>query len=96
MNIRIKGFLNFQKESEDQAVHVMKDSRATIRDLLNELSEKYGKNFKDLLFDPKTKEVKSYHFIIVNGVSYRDLPKDLDHELKEGDEVALYPQIAGG
>ena len=96
MNIKIKGFLNFQQGSGDQAVHEMKDNKTTIRDLLDGLSKRYGKNFEDLVFDPKTKEVKSYHFILVNGCSYRDLPKNLDHELKEGDEVALYPQIAGG
>jgi molybdopterin converting factor small subunit len=27
---------------------------------------------------------------------YKDLPRRLDHELKEGNEVTLYPQIAGG
>ena len=96
MKIKLKGFLNFTHQSADQALFEMKDNKATIRDLLDELSKKYGKAFQDLVFDPKTKEVKSYHFILVNGVSYKDLPRRLNHELKEGDEVALYPQIAGG
>ena len=96
MQIKLKGFLNFTHTSADQAMFEWKDNKTTIRGLLDELSKKYGKNFEDLVFDPKTKAVKGYHFIFVNGRSYKDLPHRLDHELKEGDEVALYPQIAGG
>ena len=96
MNIKVKGFLNFKHENGDQAIHEMKDNRTTIRDLFDALSKKYGKNFEDLVFDPKTKKVKSYHLIFLNGRNYRDLPHGLDNVLKEGDEVALYPQIAGG
>lgn len=96
MKIKLKGFLNFTHNSGDQASFEIKGSKTTIRDVLDELSEKYGKNFEHLVFDPKTKEVKSYIIILVNGRNYTYLPSGLNNELKEGDEVALYPQIAGG
>jgi len=69
---------------------------ASLSDVLKNLSNRFGEGFSDLLFDPKTNKVKDHISILVNGRHYFFLPKRLATELKEGDEVAIFPQIAGG
>ena len=69
---------------------------ASLGDVLENLSNRFGEGFSDLIFDPKTNKVKNHISILVNGRHYIFLPKQLATELKEGDEVALFPQIAGG
>lgn len=34
--------------------------------------------------------------LIINGRSYRNLPDQLETELQDGDEVAIFPPMAGG
>ncbi|MBL7205255.1 MAG: MoaD/ThiS family protein [Desulfobacteraceae bacterium] len=34
--------------------------------------------------------------ILVNGCNWRNLPERLDTELKDGDEVCLFPPVIGG
>ena len=96
MKIKLKGFLNFKNEMGKHALLEMMDGRSTIRDVLDNLSNRFGEDFKRLVFDSKTKEVASYNVILVNGRHYRNLPDGLDSELKEGDEVALFPRMMVG
>ena len=81
---------------DNKAVLEIEIKNASLGDMLKNLSNRFGEGFSDLIFDPKTKEVKNHISILVNGRHYIFLPKRLATELKEGDEVALFPQIAGG
>jgi len=65
---------------------------STIKDLLNEVGERFGNTFPPQVWDP---ERRVFHPTI--GV-FLDL-KDVEDEgtpLKEGSEVILLPMIAGG
>lgn len=81
---------------DNKAVLEIEMKNASLGDVLKDLSNRFGEGFSDLIFDPKTKEVKNHILILVNGRHYIFLPKRLATELKEGDEVALFPQIVGG
>lgn len=81
---------------DNKAVLEIEMKNASLGDVLKDLSNRFGEGFSDLIFDPKTKEIKNHISILVNGRHYIFLPKRLATELKEGDEVALFPQIAGG
>jgi len=96
MKIKVKGFLIFRKAMGDRASLVVNLAEHTLRGLLRELSNRFGENFRDLVFEPHTSEVRDHFVILVNGHHYRNLPGNLDSELREGDEVALFPPIAGG
>jgi len=96
MKIKVKGYFTLKKVMGGKAVLEMEIVNATINDLLKDLSEIFGQDFMDAIFDPKTQEVSSHIRILVSGRHYHYLPNRLDTELKEGDEVALFPPIAGG
>jgi len=96
MKIKVKGYFTLKKVMGGKAVLEIEIEKATIKDVLKDLTENFGQDFKDAIFDPKTQEVSSHIRILVNGRHYHYLPNRLDTELKEGDEVALFPPIAGG
>ena len=68
----------------------------TIDDLLHELSDKYGEDFKKIIFDPKTHALSRHIRILINGRHYSHLPGKLNTQLHDGDEISLFPPIAGG
>lgn len=68
----------------------------TLRGVLGTLSQRYGKGFSDLIFDPETREIREHIRVLVNGRHFNYLPKGLDTELRDSDEVALFPPMAGG
>jgi MoaD family protein len=96
MKIKVKGYFTLRKAMDNKAVLEIEMKNASLGDVLKDLSNRFGEGFSDLIFDPKTKEVKNHILILVNGRHYIFLPKRLATELKEGDEVALFPQIVGG
>lgn len=68
----------------------------TVDDLLYELSEKYGEDFRKMIFDPQTNAPGRNIRILINGRHHSHLPGKLSTQLQEGDEVSLFPPIAGG
>jgi MoaD family protein len=96
MRIKVKGFLTIKKVLGDQAVVEVETETATLRSLLKELVQRYGKGFEDLIFDPRTREIMDHNQILVNGRHYRFVPDRMDAALKDGDVVALIPPVTGG
>ncbi len=74
----------------------MEKGTATIRDVLDELSHRFGKDLTDLIYDSETEELASHIILLVNGRNYLSMPGRLDMELKDGDEITLFPPLAGG
>ena len=68
----------------------------SIRDLLVELASRFGQDFKKMVFEGNTVNVGPNIRILVNGRHYGTLPRKLDTILVRGDEIGLFPPIAGG
>ena len=96
MKISIRGFLTLRKVMEAQATFDFKSSRLTVNDLLHQLSDQYGDEFGKIIFDPQTHALNRDIRILVNGRHCSHLPAKLNTQLHEGDEVSLFPPIAGG
>ena len=96
MKIKIKGYFNFKKVFRNLGVTEIEISGGTLRGLFDVLSDRFGEEFADLIYDSRTKRVRGDIRILLNGRHIVHLPKGLETELKEGDEVALFPPVAGG
>jgi MoaD family protein len=68
---------------------------ATVEEVLDELSKQYGKNFKEYVYEAKSKAIRSQISIMVNGQSLRN-PESLAARVKNGDTIAILPPISGG
>ncbi|MFQ6074197.1 MAG: MoaD/ThiS family protein [Candidatus Bathyarchaeia archaeon] len=63
----------------------------TLRDMLNVLAEKYGKEFNSII-DPKTGMVSLDTLVMVNGKSIRKP----DVQLRDNDVVMITVPVGGG
>lgn len=80
---------------KDEILEFPKGQRLTINSLLKCLSEKYGKDFDEYVYDLKTGEVKGFLQFLVNGRS-PSATKELDTSLSDGDVLAIVPPVSGG
>ena len=68
----------------------------TLRELLDMLCKEFGDDLKSQVFDPKTNNVSNMLRVLVNGKHYTTLPGKLETCLQNGDEIAIFPPVAGG
>ena len=72
------------------------EEELTLEELFHVFYERYGTEFKDLLWDKKKEgEFSSFLSIIINGISYRD-ENFLKTKLKDGDDIAFLYLYFGG
>ena len=67
------------------------NSGSTLRDILDALAKKYGKDF-DSIIDPKTGQISLDTLIMINGKSVREP----DVKLKDNDVVMITIPVGGG
>ena len=96
MRIKVKGYLTFREVIGDQQLQFNQGETVTVYDLLVKLSLKCGDEFEETVFDPETKRVSRYVAILINGSHCSHLPDRLKTELRDQDEVAIFPPTAGG
>jgi MoaD family protein len=66
-----------------------------LSELLDKISEDYGKKFIQEVYDPIKKEMKASFVVMVNGVLIDQL-KGVNTPLKESDSVILMSLVTGG
>ena len=67
---------------------------SALKDVIEVLAAKYGKQFTDRLYDEKGK-IRRFINIYVNGKDIRFL-NHLDTQLKERDKISIIPAVGGG
>ncbi|KUO42779.1 MAG: hypothetical protein APU95_06270 [Hadesarchaea archaeon YNP_N21] len=93
MGVTVKFFANFREIVGKDQIEI--SGVGTVMSLLNELTKKYGPRLGDQLFDPKTRKLRGYVNILVNGRGV-NLLSGLDTKLNDGDVVAIFPPVSGG
>jgi MoaD family protein len=68
----------------------------TLGDILDELSNRFGKEFDSLVYNIDNNTVKNSVMILLNGASYLNFYDRLHREVKEGDRIILCPVMTGG
>jgi molybdopterin synthase sulfur carrier subunit len=92
MRITVLAFASFREILGKERVLLLKES-ATVKDLLEELAVARPA-FKDAAFDD-TGALRDYVLLMVNRKRI-DPTQDLSRQLEEGDELAVFPPLAGG
>ena len=96
MPVRVKGYLTFRDVIGEKSFPLAEGQTQTLNQLLDWLSSQLGQEFTDLVIDPQTNALSQHVSVLVNGRHYSHLPDKLDTQLIEGDEVAIFPPLAGG
>ena len=96
MKITVKPFLTLRPVMKNLTRIEWEVEGITLRELLDRLCEKFGDDLKCQVFDPKTQDISDMLKVLVNGRHYTTLPDRLETLLQDGDEIALFPPVAGG
>jgi MoaD family protein len=96
MKITISGFLTLRAVMADQSELELEIGNITLMKLLHELSDIFGEQYTQMVFDKAGKGLNQHIRILINGRHYSHMPQKLNTRLQEGDDVALFPPIAGG
>ena len=64
--------------------------------LENRLCDRFGEGRAAQVFDHDMNEISSLLRVLINGRHYTTLPAQSNTRLEDGDEVALFPPVAGG
>ncbi|MEN8245299.1 MAG: MoaD family protein [Thermodesulfobacteriota bacterium] len=96
MKITVKPFLTLRPVMRNLTRIEWEVDDITLRGLLDRLCEEFGGELKNQVFDPKTQKISDMLKVLINGRHYTTLSGKLETPLKDGDEVALFPPVAGG
>ncbi|MCW4009726.1 MAG: MoaD family protein [Candidatus Bathyarchaeota archaeon] len=69
--------------------------KVTVGSVLKALSNRYGKQFSDYIYNSNGDEVKGFLQFFVNGQSASGL-NGLETEVHNGDVLAIVPPVGGG
>lgn len=90
--VNIKFLARFRDITGERSVNI--EYKGSIAGLMNTLTEKYGNEFKDALFDREGK-LRDYMKIIVNGED-AESNGGLNSNIGGTDKVVIFQTIAGG
>jgi molybdopterin converting factor small subunit len=94
LNFRFEPPFNEITRNTNQILQFEKD--LTLIQLLEQLKDRYGNEFYDLIWDKKNvTQFSSFLSIIINGRSYRD-DNFLNTILKDGDDITFLYLYFGG
>ena len=94
MKVEVKFFTSLREITGKKVDKIQLQNTITIDELLTLLSEKYGKNFREYIYNKKG-DVQEFLSFIVNGKNINTM-QEFDTKLQEGDVVAILPPIGGG
>ena len=93
ITIEYLGFIRnmLSKRTEELELH----EGARLKELLSNLSERYGTDFKKQVYEPGQKDVKYGFVVTVNGILMDQL-RGVETQLKSADHVILMSLMSGG
>ena len=93
IHVTVKGYLTFRPFVGEQRIAVSEG--CTLRILLEDLKVSLGEEFAHQAFDEQG-ALLDYVAVLLNGQHDSHLPLGLDTPLVDGDQVSIFPPIAGG
>jgi len=96
MLIKVRGYLTYKSIIGEQVINLPDDEQVMLSGLLTRLANQLGEGFSSIIYDPETGLQGEHIAVIINGRSYRNLPDGLETPLQDGDEISIFPPMAGG
>ena len=93
MIVRVQGYLTFRARIGKRRVKL--EPGARLRGLLEQLAQEGGEALAAALFAADGRPLRGIS-VLVNGRHYTQSEMGLDAPLHDGDEVAVFPPVAGG
>ena len=94
MKVEVKFFTSLREITGKKVDEIQLQPAITVEELLTLLSEKYGKNFREYVYNKKGK-VQDFLSFLVNGKNINVL-QGFDTKLKQEDIIAIIPPVGGG
>jgi molybdopterin synthase sulfur carrier subunit len=94
MKVEVKFFTSLREITGKKTDEIQLNKTITIEELLTLLSEKYGKNFHEYIYNKKGK-VQGFLSFLINGKNINAL-EGFNTKLKQGDTIAILPPVGGG
>ena len=94
MKVEVKFFTSLREITGKKVDEIHLQNTVTVEELLTLLSEKYGKNFREYIYNKKG-EAQGFLSFLVNGKNI-NIMQGFDTKLQDNDVVAILPPIGGG
>jgi MoaD family protein len=94
MNVEVKFFTSLREITGKKVDKIQLQNAITVDELLTLLSEKYGKNFREYIYNKKG-DVQGFLSFLVNGKNI-NIMQGFDTKLQENNVVAILPPVGGG
>lgn len=94
MKIEIKFFTSLREITSKKVEKLELQKNITIDELIILLSNKFGKKFKEYIYN-KNGKIQDFLSFLINGKNINTL-QGLATKLQEGDVVAILPPVGGG
>ncbi len=94
MKVTVKFFTTLREIVGKPQEHIELSETVTVGELLQQLGEKYGREFSSYVYNEKGIVREHLHFLI-NGKS-TTTQRGLKTKLKENDILAILPPVGGG
>jgi molybdopterin synthase sulfur carrier subunit len=97
MRIKVRGYLTLREVIGGRPFRVVEADRLTVAGLVERLSAELGEVFDGAVgAGVRPGEEGRNLVVLVNGRHVSHLPEGLETELADGDEVSVFPVVAGG
>ncbi len=96
MKVKIRAFLTMKEAMGGLSSLELDIDNGTILSVLEGLVRKFGEDFESQVFEPGTRELSGHVLVLVNGRNCSNLPDGLNTALDDGDELSIFPPMAGG
>ena len=94
MKVEVKFFTSLREITGKKVDKIQLQNTITVNELITVLSEKYGKNFREYIYNQKG-DVQEFFSFLVNGKNV-NIMQGFDTKLQEMDVIAILPPVGGG